>query len=79
MIHQFPITVYYEDTDMGGVVYHANFLRFIERCRSAMYAVGVDQNAMRDAGIVWVVTRIADYLSPARFEDELPWKPCLRK
>ncbi|MCZ4267033.1 tol-pal system-associated acyl-CoA thioesterase [Rhodobacteraceae bacterium G21628-S1] len=73
MTHQFPITVYYEDTDMGGVVYHANFLRFIERARSDyVRRLGVDQNAMRDAGIVWVVTRIeADYLSPARFEDEL--------
>ena len=73
MTHRFPITVYYEDTDMGGVVYHANFLRFIERARSDyVRALGVDQNAMRDTGIVWVVTRIeADYLSPARFEDEL--------
>ena len=73
MTHQFPITVYYEDTDMGGVVYHANFLRFIERARSDyVRRLGVDQNAMRDAGIIWVVTRIeADYLSPARFEDEL--------
>ena len=73
MTHQFPITVYYEDTDMGGVVYHANFLRFIERARSDyVRRLGVDQNAMRNAGIVWVVTRIeADYLSPARFEDEL--------
>ncbi|NHM19753.1 tol-pal system-associated acyl-CoA thioesterase [Tritonibacter mobilis] len=73
MTHQFPITVYYEDTDMGGVVYHANFLRFIERARSDyVRRLGVDQNAMRGAGIVWVVTRIeADYLSPARFEDEL--------
>ena len=73
MTHQFPSTVYYEDTDMGGVVYHANFLRFIERARSDyVRRLGVDQNAMRDAGIVWVVTRIeADYLSPSRFEDEL--------
>ena len=73
MPHIFPVRVYYEDTDMGGVVYHANFLRFIERARSDyVRALGVDQNAMRDTGIVWVVTRIeADYLSPARFEDEL--------
>ena len=73
MTHSFPVTVYYEDTDMGGVVYQANFLRFIERARSDFVrGLGVDQNAMRDAGIVWVVTRIeADYLSPARFEDNL--------
>ncbi|ABF65101.1 tol-pal system-associated acyl-CoA thioesterase [Ruegeria sp. TM1040] len=73
MSHQFPVTVYYEDTDMGGVVYHANYLRFIERARSDyVRRLGVDQNEMRDKGIVWVVTRIeADYLAPARFEDEL--------
>ena len=35
MPHAFPVTVYYEDTDMGGIVYHANYLRFIERARSA--------------------------------------------
>ncbi len=73
MSHQFPVTVYYEDTDMGGIVYHANFLRFIERARSDFVRrLGVDQNAMRDAGVVWVVTRIeADYIAPARFEDAL--------
>ncbi|OIQ30591.1 MAG: tol-pal system-associated acyl-CoA thioesterase [Alphaproteobacteria bacterium MedPE-SWcel] len=73
MTHQFAVTVYYEDTDMGGIVYHANFLRYIERARSDFVrSMGVDQNAMRDNGVVWVVTRIeADYRSPARFEDEL--------
>ncbi len=73
MKHVFPIRVYYEDTDMGGVVYHANYLRFIERARSDwVRKLGNDQNAMRDAGIVWVVRRIeADYLAAARFEDEL--------
>lgn len=73
MSHLFPVTVYYEDTDMGGIVYHANFLRFIERARSDFVRrLGVDQNAMREAGVVWVVTRIvADYLAPARFEDAL--------
>lgn len=73
MSHLFPVTVYYEDTDMGGIVYHANFLRFIERARSDFVRrLGVDQNVMRDAGVVWVVTRIeADYLAPARFEDAL--------
>ncbi len=81
MTHAFAITVYYEDTDMGGVVYHANFLRFIERARSDFVRqLGVDQNAMRDAGIVWVVTRIeADYLSPARFEDELTVETTVEK
>ena len=73
MKHMFPVRVYYEDTDMGGVVYHANYLRFIERARSDWVRnLGNDQNAMRDAGIIWVVRRVeADYLSPARFDDEL--------
>ncbi|WP_170561048.1 tol-pal system-associated acyl-CoA thioesterase [Ruegeria atlantica] len=71
--HIFPIRVYYEDTDMGGVVYHANYLKFIERARSDyVRRLGNDQNAMRDGGIVWVVRRIeADYLAPAKFDDEL--------
>ncbi|RLJ99015.1 tol-pal system-associated acyl-CoA thioesterase [Ruegeria conchae] len=73
MKHVYPVRVYYEDTDMGGVVYHANYLKFIERARSDwVRKLGNDQNAMRDAGIVWVVRRIeADYLAAARFEDEL--------
>lgn len=73
MIHRFPVRVYYEDTDMGGIVYHANYLRFIERARSDwVRKLGNDQNAMRAAGIVWVVRRIeADFLSAARFDDEL--------
>ena len=73
MIHHFALRVYYEDTDMGGIVYHANYLKFIERARSEwVRSLGNDQNAMKDAGIVWVVRRIeADYLASARFEDEL--------
>jgi len=73
MPHVFPIRVYYEDTDMGGVVYYANYLRFIERARSDwVRSLGIDQNAMRDAGIVWVVRRVeADYIGAARFEDDL--------
>lgn len=73
MTHVYQVKVYYEDTDMGGVVYHANYLKFIERARSDwVRKLGNDQNAMRDAGIVWVVRRIeADYLAAARFEDEL--------
>ncbi|MEM6757968.1 MAG: YbgC/FadM family acyl-CoA thioesterase [Pseudomonadota bacterium] len=73
MAHHFPVTVFYEDTDMGGVVYYANYLKFIERARSTIVEeLGVDQNAMRDAGIVFVVTRVeADYLAPARLGDRL--------
>ncbi|MDC0657503.1 tol-pal system-associated acyl-CoA thioesterase [Leisingera sp. SS27] len=73
MNHQFPVRVYYEDTDMGGIVYHANYLRFIERARSDwVRGIGVDQNAMREGGLIYVVRRIeADYLAPARFDEEL--------
>ncbi len=71
--HLFPVTVYYEDTDMGGIVYHANYLKFIERARSDMVRrLGIDQNAMRAAGGVFVVRRIdAEFVAPARLDDVL--------
>lgn len=58
---------------MGGVVYYANYLRYIERARSDwVRTLGIDQNAMRDEGIVWVVRRVeADYLAASKFEDDL--------
>lgn len=73
MSHRFPIRVYYEDTDMGGIVYYANYLKFIERARSDwVREIGIDQNAMRDDGIVFAVRRVeADYFAPARFDDDL--------
>ncbi len=74
MAHEFPVRVYYEDTDMAGIVYHANYLKYIERARSDwVRARGIDQNALREAeGIVFVVRRLeADYLAPARFDEEL--------
>ncbi|PVH29044.1 tol-pal system-associated acyl-CoA thioesterase [Pararhodobacter oceanensis] len=73
MTHHFPVTVYYEDTDMGGIVYHANYLKFIERARSDwVRALGIDQNALRDAGTVFAVHRIeADFLAPARLDEQL--------
>ena len=73
MPHRFPATVYYEDTDMGGIVYHANYLKFIERARSDwVRALGIDQNALREAGTVFAIHRIeADFLAPARLDDRL--------
>ena len=73
MIHRWPIRVYYEDTDLAGIVYYANYLRFIERARSEMVrAAGVDQAAMKAAGLVFAVRRVeADYLSPARYDDQI--------
>lgn len=73
MTHRFDIRIFYEDTDMAGVVYYANYLRYIERARSDIVEqLGLDQRAMRAAGQVFVVTRVeADYLAAARFGDRL--------
>jgi acyl-CoA thioester hydrolase len=72
-MHTLPVRVYYEDTDLAGVVYYANYLKYYERGRSeALWDAGVDQTAMREAGLVFIVRRVeADYLSPARFEERL--------
>jgi len=71
--HRWPIRVYYEDTDLAGIVYYANYLKFIERARSEMVrAAGIDQIAMKAAGQVFAVARLeADYRAPAKFDDEL--------
>ena len=74
MQHEFPVRVYYEDTDMAGIVYHANYLKFIERARSEwVKGMGIDQNALREhEGVVFVIRRIeADFRASARFDDEL--------
>ena len=71
-----PVTqvrVRYEDVDMGGIVYYANYLRYIERARSDwVRGLGIDQMALREAGLVFAVRRVeADYVAPARFDDLL--------
>jgi len=74
MTHCLTIRVYYEDTDLAGVVYYANYLRFIERGRTELLReAGVDQVALkRDRGLVFVVRSLTiDYLAPARFDDLL--------
>lgn len=74
MSHRYALRVYYEDTDLAGIVYYANYLRFIERARSEwVRELGIDQVAMKEnEGVVFAVRRVeADYLSPARFDDEL--------
>jgi len=73
-VHYFPARVYFEDTDAGGVVYHANYLRFMERARADMLRlIGIDQRAALDGGEgVYAVTRVEiDYRRPARLEDDL--------
>ncbi|MEM6407921.1 MAG: tol-pal system-associated acyl-CoA thioesterase [Pseudomonadota bacterium] len=73
MAHSFTCRVYYEDTDLAGIVYYANYLKFIERARSEwVRELGVDQLKMKRDGLVFAVRRVeADYLSPARFDDVL--------
>ncbi|MBM9596414.1 YbgC/FadM family acyl-CoA thioesterase [Rhodobacteraceae bacterium MCCB 386] len=58
---------------MGGIVYYANYLKFIERAQSDwVRRLGIDQVRLRDEGVIFAVRRIeADYLAPARFDDEL--------
>lgn len=66
--------VYYEDTDRGGVVYYANYLKFMERARTEwLRALGFEQTALaRDHGAAFVVRSLTiDYLKPAAFDDEL--------
>ncbi|MGJ0428408.1 tol-pal system-associated acyl-CoA thioesterase [Methylobacter sp.] len=68
-----PVRVYYEDTDAGGVVYYANYLKFFERARTEMLrAMGYEQDQLMAEGIIFVVRSIqVDYLIPARFNEQL--------
>ncbi|MDG1154961.1 MAG: YbgC/FadM family acyl-CoA thioesterase [Paracoccaceae bacterium] len=70
----FQCRVYYEDTDLAGIVYYANYLKFIERARSEWVRnLGLDQNVLRkDYGIVFAVRKVeADYLKSAKFDELL--------
>ena len=72
--HLFPVRVYYEDTDLSGVVYHANYLRWFERARSDMLRLlGIDQRAAVEAGEgnYAVAELTIRYLAPARLDDDL--------
>ena len=72
--HHFALTVYFEDTDTAGIVYYANYLKFMERARSDMLrAAGIDQRAAQEAGIgVYAVAEVAiRYLTPARLGEDL--------
>lgn len=69
-----PVRVYYEDTDAGGVVYHSNYLKFMERARTEwLRHLGFEQNALlREAGVLFAVRRVElDFRGPARFDDGL--------
>ncbi|MBM3620213.1 MAG: tol-pal system-associated acyl-CoA thioesterase [Alphaproteobacteria bacterium] len=72
--HILPLRVYYEDTDAAGVVYHANYLRFMERGRAEfLRELGHDLTALRaGSGINWAVKRLAiEYIAPGRLDDAL--------
>ena len=69
-----PVRVYYEDTDLGGVVYYANYLRFMERARTEwLRAAGFEQDELiRELDVIFAVRKIdIEYILPARFNDEL--------
>ncbi len=69
-----PVRVYYEDTDSGGVVYYANYLRFMERARTEwLRSLGVEQDKLIEQdGVLFAVRHVdLDYLKPARFNDQL--------
>jgi acyl-CoA thioester hydrolase len=72
--HHFALTVYFEDTDTAGVVYYANYLKFMERARSDMLrAVGIDQREVLSGGggAYYVAEAHIRYLKPARLGDDL--------
>jgi acyl-CoA thioester hydrolase len=73
-IFRWPLRVYYEDTDFGGVVYYANYLRYFERARTEwLRSLGIEHQALaREAGLQFVVRRAEiDFLRGARLDDAL--------
>jgi acyl-CoA thioester hydrolase len=73
-VHRFAVRVYFEDTDLSGIVYHANYLRYMERARSDMLRVaGIDQRGTHEAGGgAYAVTALnIRYRAPARLDDAL--------
>lgn len=73
-VFTWPVRVYWEDTDAGGIVFYANYLKFFERARTEwLRALGVQQGALREtSGGIFVVSETSvRYLQPARLDDEL--------
>lgn len=80
-VHTIDYRVYYEDTDAGGVVFYANYLKFAERGRTELLrTIGVENRAMyEDSGILFVVRRLqADYLKPGRLDDVFTVKTAIK-
>lgn len=73
-VHILPIRVYYEDTDLSGVVYHANYLRYMERGRTEFFrTIGIKLAALDDAEpTAWTLRKVQlEYFRPARLQDQL--------
>ncbi|XHY20298.1 Acyl-CoA thioester hydrolase YbgC [Vibrio sp. NH-UV-68] len=72
-IFEWPVTVYYEDTDAGGVVYHSNYLKFFERARTELLrTIGVSQQVLLEQNLGFVVRHMdIDFLQGARLDDHL--------
>lgn len=74
VVHDFPVRIYYDDTDAGGVVYHANYLKLCERARTeSLRTMGFENTQIRqDHGVIIVVKSLeAEYLSPSKLDDLL--------
>ncbi len=73
IIFKFPVRVYYEDTDAGGIVYYANYLKFFERARTEwLRALGIEQDLLLSKNVAFVVTQVLmDNKKPAKFNDLL--------
>lgn len=73
-VHRYPVRVFYEDTDAGGIVYHANYLRFMERGRTEMLRLlgWTHTELLHDQGVSFAVRRTEiDFVAPARLDDTL--------
>lgn len=72
-VFHWPVTVYYEDTDAGGVVYHSNYLKYFERARTELLrSIGVSQHTLLEDNIAFVIRHIdIDFLQGARLDEQL--------
>ena len=82
LVHHWPIRIYYEDTDSGGVVYHSNYLKYMERARTEwLRDFEIDQKALKDnLNLMFVVHEIdIKFIRPAVFNDEIEVQTKLEK
>jgi len=73
-VHRYPLRVFYEDTDAGGIVYHANYLRFVERARTEMLRLLGHRHTglMAEQGVSFAVRHVGiDFVAPAKLDDTL--------